>query len=123
MEHMIPRDAEQDGDYILMDLTSKHFVRLVHKMFLLQGRKCMDLTSQLEAKDTMYLAKLKGIGLAQNGPYPNLWQPVEDVFIAVNAKWSDVGSIWRTTIYNRCKPQRKTHLRLVWLNIAHCSEE
>jgi hypothetical protein len=74
----------------------------------------MDLTSQLEAKDTMYFTKMKGIGLAQKGPPLNLWQPLEDIFIAVNAKWSDVGSIWRTAIYNRCKSQRKPHIRLVW---------
>jgi hypothetical protein len=71
----------------------------------------------------MYLAKLKGIGLAQKGLPPNLSQPIKDVFIAVNDKRSDVGSIWRTAIYNICKPQRKPHIRFVWLNIAHCSEE
>jgi hypothetical protein len=92
-------------------------------MFLLQGKKCTDLMSQLEAKDTMQLAKLKGIGLAQKGLPPYLWQPIEDVCIAVNVKWSDVGNIWRTAIYNRCKPQRKLHIRLVWLDIAHCIEE
>jgi hypothetical protein len=53
MEHMIHRVAEQDGGNILMDLTSQSFVWLVHKMFLLWGKKCMDLMSQLEAKDTM----------------------------------------------------------------------